>query len=60
MKGLLIIIYLAVLILQIVATWKVFVKAGQPGWASIIPFCLDVCSGFYFWVLYQNQNSFYL
>ena len=38
MEGLLIIIYLAVLILQLVATWKVFVKAGQPGWASIIPF----------------------
>ena len=38
MEGLLIIIYLAVVILQLVAMWKVFVKAGQPGWASIIPF----------------------
>ena len=25
-------------IVVIVAMWKVFVKAGQPGWASIIPF----------------------
>ena len=32
------IVYLAVLVLQIVALWKVFIKAGQPGWASIIPF----------------------
>ena len=25
-------------VLVIVARWKIFVKAGQPGWASIIPF----------------------
>ncbi len=25
-------------ILQIVATWRIYEKAGQPGWASIIPF----------------------
>ncbi len=31
------IIYLAVIVLTIVGMWKVFVKAGQPGWASIIP-----------------------
>ncbi|MBL0057747.1 MAG: signal peptidase I [Elusimicrobia bacterium] len=29
---------LAVSILVIVSVWKVFVKAGQPGWASLIPF----------------------
>lgn len=29
---------LALLILFIVAEWKVFKKAGQPGWASIVPF----------------------
>jgi len=38
MKGIVTIIYLAILILQIAALWKVFVKAGQPGWACIIPF----------------------
>ena len=32
------IIYLAVLAFAIVAMWKVFAKAGQPGWAAIIPF----------------------
>jgi hypothetical protein len=28
---------LAVLIVQIAGMWKVFDKAGQPGWAAIIP-----------------------
>src|SRR3954454_9955762 len=28
---------LVVVILMIAALWKVFTKAGQPGWASIIP-----------------------
>jgi hypothetical protein len=32
------IICLAVAVLMIVAMWKVFVKAGQPGWAAIVPF----------------------
>lgn len=31
------IIWLAFAILMIVATWKVFVKAGWPGWAVLIP-----------------------
>jgi len=31
------VIDLAVAILVIAGMWKVFVKAGQPGWASIIP-----------------------
>jgi Family of unknown function (DUF5684) len=38
MGGVIIIIYLAVIVLEIAAMWKVFVKAGQPGWAAIIPF----------------------
>jgi hypothetical protein len=28
---------LIILILMIVATWKIFTKAGKPGWAAIIP-----------------------
>ena len=28
---------LAITVLMIVGMWKIFVKAGQPGWASIIP-----------------------
>ena len=31
------IISLAIAVLIIVAMWKVFTKAGQPGWASLIP-----------------------
>lgn len=30
-------IYLAIIVLVIVGFWKVFEKAGQPGWAAIIP-----------------------
>ena len=31
------IVYLIIAIVEIVAMWKLFTKAGQPGWASIIP-----------------------
>ncbi|HMP77148.1 MAG TPA: DUF5684 domain-containing protein [Kiritimatiellia bacterium] len=31
------IIWLAVAVFMIAALWKTFVKAGQPGWAAIIP-----------------------
>ena len=32
-----IIIYVAVIALMIVSMWKIFTKAGKPGWACIIP-----------------------
>jgi len=32
-----IILYLAIIIVAIAAQWKVFEKAGQPGWACLIP-----------------------
>lgn len=32
-----IIIYLAILVLIVVSGWKVFEKAGKPGWAFIVP-----------------------
>src|SRR5215475_12103430 len=32
-----IIVWCAVIVFLIAAQWKVFVKAGQPGWACIIP-----------------------
>jgi hypothetical protein len=31
-------VYLIVLIVVIAAIWKVFTKAGRPGWAAIVPF----------------------
>jgi Na+/melibiose symporter-like transporter len=33
-----IICWLAIVIFLIAAQWKVFTKAGQPGWACIVPF----------------------
>lgn len=36
--GVIIVIGLAIVVLQIVANWKLFVKAGEKGWKSIIPF----------------------
>ena len=31
------IVWLAIVLLAIAGMWKVFVKAGKPGWAAIIP-----------------------
>jgi hypothetical protein len=36
--GLFGIIYIALIIFMIVTMWKIFTKAGKPGWASLIPF----------------------
>jgi hypothetical protein len=30
-------VWLALLVLSFAGLWKVFVKAGQPGWAAIVP-----------------------
>ncbi len=35
---LIVLIYLAVIALMIASMWTVFTKAGQPGWAALIPF----------------------
>lgn len=32
-----VVIYLAVIVLVIAALWKVFTKAGRPGWEAIVP-----------------------
>jgi len=36
--GVMMIVALALAVVFIVGLWKVFVKAGQPGWAVLIPF----------------------
>ena len=36
--GIAILIYLLVIVFVIAGIWKAFEKAGQPGWACIIPF----------------------
>jgi len=33
-----ILLYIALIVVIIAGMWKVFEKAGQPGWAAIIPF----------------------
>lgn len=35
--GVSVIIYLAIVVFMILAVWKVFTKAGKPGWACIVP-----------------------
>ena len=35
--GVVILVYLAFIALLAVAGWKVYAKAGQPGWAALIP-----------------------
>lgn len=36
--GVIIIVSLVVAVLVIVGEWKIFAKAGEPGWAAIVPF----------------------
>ncbi len=31
------ILYLAIVVLMIVSLWKIYSKAGKPGWAAIVP-----------------------
>ncbi len=35
--GIVFVVALAIIVVQIIARWKMFVKAGQPGWKAIIP-----------------------
>ncbi|HKK61693.1 MAG TPA: DUF5684 domain-containing protein [Bacteroidales bacterium] len=34
----LIVLYVAAIVLLIVSQWKIFTKAGKPGWAILVPF----------------------
>ena len=49
MLGVYWVILIAILVLQIVAYWKIYTKAGKPGWASLIPIYNVV-------VLFQTAN----
>lgn len=37
MEGIITIVYLIVIIAAIAGLWKTFEKAGEPGWAAIVP-----------------------
>ncbi len=43
------VLVLAWVILCVVADWKIFKKAGQPGWASIVPFYRDYVGYKIYW-----------
>jgi hypothetical protein len=50
------IIWCIVVIIQIAAMWKVFEKAGKPGWAAIVPIynvivILDIAGKPWWWIL---------
>ena len=36
--GMMLLFWLAIVVVAIVGMWKVFTKAGQPGWAVLVPF----------------------
>lgn len=37
------VILMAILVISFMASWKVFVKAGKPGWAVFVPFYSSYC-----------------
>ena len=37
MIGVMMLVFLALAVVFVIGCWKVFVKAGQPGWACLIP-----------------------
>lgn len=37
------VIVLAIAIISLVGMWKIFVKAGKPGWGAIVPFYNTYC-----------------
>jgi hypothetical protein len=37
MSSIVLVLYLAVIVVALVGMWKMFVKAGYPGWYSIVP-----------------------
>lgn len=38
-----VIVVLAVAVISLVGMWKIFVKAGKPGWAAIVPIYNTYC-----------------
>lgn len=57
LSGTAIICYLIVAGIMIAAMWKIFVKAGKPGWAIFIPFYSNYCQ---FDITFGNGWLFFL
>ena len=54
--GIVLLIYLAIILVTIIGMWKTFSKAGQPGWAAIIPIYnvivwLQICGRPVWWII---------
>lgn len=54
--GTAVVIYVAIIALMIVSMWKIFTKAGKPGWACLIPIynilvLLDIIGKPWWWLL---------
>lgn len=47
--GLIFVLILAWVVVNIIASWKIFTKASQPGWGSIIPFYSNYIERKIFW-----------
>jgi len=50
------IVYFAILLLIVISLWKIFVKAGKPGWAAIVPIynfivILEICCKPIWWII---------
>lgn len=50
-----IIVYLAIVVLMIASMWKIYTKAGKPGWACLIPIynlivLLEICGKPWWWI----------
>ncbi len=49
-------VYLAIVVLMIASMWRVFAKAGKPGWAAIVPIynfivLLDIANKPVWWIV---------
>jgi len=54
--GIVIVLYLALIALMLVSMWKIFTKAGKPGWAILIPIyntiiMLEIAGKPWWWLL---------
>ena len=54
--GILVVLYVALIVLMVVSMWKIFTKAGKPGWAVIIPIyniiiMLEIAGKPWWWLL---------
>ena len=51
---------LIICVISVIATWKIFVKAGKPGWAAIIPFYNNTSPALFFFIHnYKSATDLY-